>query len=1269
MAGDDVQRLVLGLDLGQFVSNIERAVSTTGNLQEAFDNLTSAGLKINTELQSTEATIRGVTNAGDKMVAVLRGVGSEARLLTASVTKTSDAQKAFNEAMRLGNAAVEGTVEFTRQFILATNEAADASDAFGRKLAASLKDVQAIQEQNVRTTEAYAAALDKVAQSRSEFDVLRKRNEELEDGIKLQQEAAEIEAKANQEAKDAAQLDALQQRNVAVEAGLKLQQEAAEIEASATAASLKAAEEKAQLEQTITSIESAQFDQRLALARKNLADRQQADEQELSTFKAINRAEVDTVVARFQREHQEREKARVEAERDARIRERDAAAFGASIGGGNLSFVNLGRSARVEGAGPLANFGIGLGAGLLANGADQLVNVFKQGAAQAEEFNRQVALLANNSKTAASSTEAWAQSLRTLSGQFGIEEIDAAKGAYVALNTQLIHGAENVDTLKDAFTLAKVTGASAADSVTAISAVVNSFGAKAGTTSQIVDDLFTSVKQGGFEINQFSQSIGRVSSLASTLGISFREVLATLDAARIKGVRADEAFSELDHLFSQLLKPSAELKTSFDQLGVATAEQGVATRGYVGFIQQLIKNAEATGEPLGSLFTNIRGLNEVFRESNDGFEQINKNLDEFSANAGKAKKGLDDVQEAAGDRTHRVLVQLKNDAESVWTKFLQTSDAAVKALQKFDDEGEKAEKARHARIEERQRLGLSSIPRGQDEGRFGDAGLDFGGQVATTFATAKIAPGTQVDLNLKQFQAQLQHIQELKAANFQASKDQVANIEATTKEFLKNLDKRRVEFDKFNKDQVEKERDSALEQAKQFASPEQLAKLQQERVDQLQRRQDSDLSAAKKSRGEDFILGTSLEDAKKAADEVIKIREQQRDAALKTLKPEDREQGLSAILGGNFSSLSGLGQPGDELRKAQDELDQAKLERNELEQKSLDILKQKGEELKKQKDLQLNDAALFKQAQAAFDRGDFAGAQAFNSARTGLASQPGNIEAQIAAAETALRANPTAATRDALDALVHRRNATTTADSTNTFAIFQQIAALRNVPGQEGLTQGLFAAAGLGTAASGFGLGRTDQDSVVKDTSKGVKAIVDNSEHIATAGARQVEVYDKIAESVIGADTAITNFTISARKAVDEFTDRQNTLALQFARATGTAASDLVSGAVGNLLGFEDGGTIPGTFNPSNPDSMLIRAAPGETVLSREMTRDFAPVIREMFAGRLPGFQSGGQVNHLHGGLNVTVMGGSTSQETIGQISRGLERAWRRGTFRLGGAR
>jgi hypothetical protein len=87
-------------------------------------------------------------------------------------------------------------------------------------------------------------------------------------------------------------------------------------------------------------------------------------------------------------------------------------------------------------------------------------------------------------------------------------------------------------------------------------------------------------------------------------------------------------------------------------------------------------------------------------------------------------------------------------------------------------------------------------------------------------------------------------------------------------------------------------------------------------------------------------------------------------------------------------------------------------------------------------------------------------------------------------------------------------------------------------------------------------------------------------------------------------------------------------------------------------------------FRPKGMDTVPAMLRVGEIVMNREVSQKFKSQLLALNSGRVQHFAKGGEVTNV-GGITIHVQGGSTSEQTIRSIGKGLNRQIRRGVFKF----
>jgi TP901 family phage tail tape measure protein len=278
---------------------------------------------------------------------------------------------------------------------------------------------------------------------------------------------------------------------------------------------------------------------------------------------------------------------------------------------------------------PSGIFASTLASNLLARAISGTTSAIIEGTTAAIDYELTLARIKTIAGTGVGSIQTLSEQIRTLSDEFGRPIVEVAAGQYELLSNQIGSAAEATTVLRAALKLANVTGATTADSVNAISSVINSYNLSASEAEVISAKLFRAVDLGRFTLDEVANSMGRVTVTAAQLGISLDEVLGSLATLTITGVPADEAMTLLSNTMRGLLKPTKAMKELFAELGVSTAEAGIAAFGFQGLLDKIAESSGGSASEIAQLTENVRVARGFLGLTGDQAARAAKNIEEI----------------------------------------------------------------------------------------------------------------------------------------------------------------------------------------------------------------------------------------------------------------------------------------------------------------------------------------------------------------------------------------------------------------------------------------------------------------------------------------------------------------------------------------------------------------------------------------------------------------------------------------------------------------
>jgi TP901 family phage tail tape measure protein len=284
---------------------------------------------------------------------------------------------------------------------------------------------------------------------------------------------------------------------------------------------------------------------------------------------------------------------------------------------------------------------------LIYRGISLLQQGFSQGAKSALDYGHQIGLIQTISQDSGESFDTWNKSIRGVADELGRPVTEVATDAYDALSNQVIKSTKDFDLLRTSITLEQNTGSAPGTGLDTLSSIINGLGVSALEAENIADKLFVTIDKGKVRLEDLKGTIGRTTGLAQQAGASFDETAAALAVLTQSGLKADEATTLLNNVFSEIIKPNQELNSALKELGYSSGPAGVRAEQLGGILQTLGQKAQKTSNGLATFFPDIRGL----RGASTLFTQVEQYKTAIDAlgqsqGANKGAKGILDDNEA-----------------------------------------------------------------------------------------------------------------------------------------------------------------------------------------------------------------------------------------------------------------------------------------------------------------------------------------------------------------------------------------------------------------------------------------------------------------------------------------------------------------------------------------------------------------------------------------------------------------------------------------------
>lgn len=214
------------------------------------------------------------------------------------------------------------------------------------------------------------------------------------------------------------------------------------------------------------------------------------------------------------------------------------------------------------------------------------------------------------------------------------------------------------------------------ETVKVTSTIIKNYGLNWEDAESIQDKIQLTAKNGVTSFEQLAQALPRVTSQASTLGVSIDELMATFST--LTGVSGDtaEVSTQLAAIFTALIKPSSEAAETAQQMGIQFDAASIkAAGGMEQFLQQLGKSVREYSKSSGVLEQEVYGKLFGSAESLRALTPLMGNLsDKFSENVNAMKDSAGTVDDAFDimASTGAAKLQMLNNKFGEFTDIVQS---------------------------------------------------------------------------------------------------------------------------------------------------------------------------------------------------------------------------------------------------------------------------------------------------------------------------------------------------------------------------------------------------------------------------------------------------------------------------------------------------------------------------------------------------------------------------------------------------------------------
>lgn len=269
---------------------------------------------------------------------------------------------------------------------------------------------------------------------------------------------------------------------------------------------------------------------------------------------------------------------------------------------------------------------------------------------------------------------------REFAKTFGTDASTQVKGFYQSISSGASSVQEAAAILEQANKLAIGGVTNVETAVDGLTTAVNAYASSGLTAAQAADAMFVGVRAGKTTAAQLSAALGAVVPIASSLGVSFDELIAGTAALTTQGQSTAMAITGIRAALTQVTKPTKEARDLAAQLGIEFDAAALKSKGFAGFIQDIIKKTGGSNEKLAQLFGSVEALNAVLSFAGGGGEKFTQILDQMANKAGAADEAYKKMADSLSQRWNVIMAKAENVVLSVGRAILAVLVPSIETL-------------------------------------------------------------------------------------------------------------------------------------------------------------------------------------------------------------------------------------------------------------------------------------------------------------------------------------------------------------------------------------------------------------------------------------------------------------------------------------------------------------------------------------------------------------------------------------------------------------
>ncbi|WP_050607267.1 phage tail tape measure protein [Clostridium niameyense] len=246
-----------------------------------------------------------------------------------------------------------------------------------------------------------------------------------------------------------------------------------------------------------------------------------------------------------------------------------------------------------------------------------------------------------------------------LSKDFGVGATEITESMYQAMSAS-VPTEKAIGFVAVATKAAKGGFTDTSTAVDGLSTVLNSYGMEADKADKIANQMLITQNKGKTTFGELASSVGKVTPIASQLGVTTEELFSSLASTTAQGLATSESVTALKSAMSNVIKPSSDASKTAQQLGIDFSASALKSKGWSKFLSEIKEKTGGNTEVMGKLFGSTEALNAVLMLTSDnGMNIYNDTMKEMKTNTHALDDAFNKMSNTPGEKFKKALNSMK----------------------------------------------------------------------------------------------------------------------------------------------------------------------------------------------------------------------------------------------------------------------------------------------------------------------------------------------------------------------------------------------------------------------------------------------------------------------------------------------------------------------------------------------------------------------------------------------------------------------------------